>query len=359
MQIYYSAYINATGYSISAQDYILALKQADPRIDIKLKYVNAAIKTGISPNRQQLFAAMSKTQDIQPQVSVFHTIPHLYKRLTTAQKNVGICVFETMNPPKTWINMMNQMDAIITASEFNRRIFEANGASRPVYVVPHTFDPQLFHKDVQPLGRYRPFTFLAMGTWKMRKNWATLIKAFYDGFERKDNVCLLIKTDKPKELTTEVIHIKRTCEWRGKDTCPIYADEKMNCIFEDIPSFMKKADVYICASLGEGFGLPGLHAMALNIPVITTKFGGVLEYAKPETCTYIEPKSYKMYPTMDRIPQFANCIWPVIQIGDIRDAMRQVYEHTPHDKMINAYEHVHKNFNYNVIGKRFLEAIGA
>lgn len=356
-QILYHAYINATGYSIAAQDYILAMKHVDPALQIKLRYVNAAIKIGVSPNRQQLFAAMQKLKDEEHQVSVYHTIPHLYKRVPTAQKHVGVCLFETINPPKSWVNMMNQMDAIITASDFNKNIFATNGVAKPINVVPHAFDPRLFHKDVQAIGRYRQFTFLAMGTWKTRKNWDVLIKAFYDGFERKDNVCLLIKTDKPKELAAEVVRIKRTGSWRSKETGPIYTEEKTNCSFEDIPAFMKKGDVYICASLGEGFGLPGLHAMALGIPVITTKFGGALQYAKPETCTYIEPKSYKTYPTMDRIPQFANCIWPVIQMEDVRDVMRQVYENIPRDKVAFAYDYVQKNFNYDVIGRRFIEAL--
>jgi glycosyltransferase involved in cell wall biosynthesis len=120
---------------------------------------------------------------------------------------------------------------------------------------------------------------------------------------------------------------------------------------------MQKCDVYVSASLGEGFGLPGLHAMALGIPVVITKYAGVTEYAKPETCTFIEPRGYRTHPNMDGIPQFNNCIWPELRIGDIRDSMRKVFEEYPKEKAMTAYKYVHENFNYDVIGRKFLEAL--
>lgn len=357
MQLVYHAYMNATGYSIAAQDYILAMKELRPDLNVKLHYMNLATHTGISPNRHQYFTAMNKEENSLPQVAVYHCIPQRYRRPRGPKKFFGVTLFETMTPPSGWIKMMNEMDEIITASQFNARVFKQHGLTIPVQVIPHAFDKKLFHKDVVPHGRYRQFTFMSIGTWKKRKNWEQLIKAFYDGFERKDNVCLLIKTDKIKELEQMVLTIKRTCEWRSKETAPIYAEQKNNCHFEEIPALMKKCDVYVSPSLGEGFGLPGLHAMALGIPVITTKYGGVTEYAKPETCTFIEPKEYKTLPTMDGIPQFNNCIWPVLRITDVRDAMRSVYDNYPQEKAMVAYQFVHENFNYDVIGQKFLEAL--
>lgn len=320
--------------------------------------MNLATQTGISPNRHQLFTALNKADAADhPEAAIYHCIPQRYRRPQGPKKFFGVCLFETMNPPSGWVKMMNEMDGIITASQFNARIFQQHGVEKPIHVVPHAFDKKLFHRDVIPNGRYRYFTFMSVGTWKKRKNWEQLIKAFYDGFSKKDNVCLLIKTDKVRELERLVLQIKRTCEWRSKETAPIYAEQKNNCPFEEIPTLMKKCDVYVSASLGEGFGLPGMHAMALGIPVITTKYGGVTEYAKPETCTFIEPSSYRTHPTMDGIPQFNNCIWPVLKISDIRDAMRATFEKYPKEKTLAAYKFVHENFNYDVIGENFLKAI--
>ena len=357
MQLNYWMYMNHSGYSIAAQDYALAAIRTTPDLDLKVSYIVKAAETGISKNRMQLFHNLKRKSSSKPQVSLHHSIPHLYRRPEFSDKYIGFAIFETINPPDAWIQKMNNMDEIITASVFNKRIFEQAGATKPISVVPHCFDNQLFNKDVKPVGRYAKTTFLSIGQWRNRKNWEMLIKAFYDAFEKKDNVCLLIKTDKPTNLQAMVTQIKRSCEWRSKDTAPIYAEENHLCTFEDIPKIMAKGDVYVSASLGEGFGLPGLHAMALGLPVITVRFGGSLEYALPDLCTYIEPKNYKTYNIMDSIPQFNNCIWPVLRIGDVRNAMRKVYDDYPTESRNAAYEYVHKNFTYEAIGPRFVEAV--
>ena len=358
MQLSYSHYLNATGYSVCAQDYILAMLQSDrDDFDIKVNFLNASTNVGVSKNRQQLFQSLKNKKVQEPQCSVFHSIPHLYKRVQTAQKHIGFCIFETINPPAKWVEKMNEMDEIITASEFNENVFKENGVIKPIKVIPHCFDPNLFNKDVKPLGRYAKTTFLSVGTWKNRKNWEALIKAFYDAFENKNNVCLLIKTDNVESLHRMVTRIKRTCEWRSKNTAPIYAEETPRCSFEEIPRIMAKGDIYINASLGEGFCIPGMHAMAMGLPLITTRFGGSLEYAKPELCTYIEPSGYKTYNVMDGIPQFQKCIWPVIKIGSIRDAMLEVYKNYPTDKRNAAYVYAHSNFTYKAIGPQFIEAV--
>lgn len=360
MQLNYYAYLNSTGYSIAAQEYILAMKRADPSLRVKVHPYNAKTKNlGISPNRAQMFAAMEKAATSPDSVNVYHSIPHRYRRPRDAKKHLGMCLFETMNPPKSWVDMMNEMDGILTASDFNKRIFQANGVKVPISNIPHCFDPKMFNKDVAHNGRYNMFTFFAMGTWKIRKNWEPLIKAFYDAFEDRDAVCLVIKTDKPVLLKEMVERVKRTCEWRGKNTAPIYADTSTHCNFEDIPSIMRKGDIFVNPSLGEGFGIPGMHAMALGIPVLTTKFGGALEYAKPEHTTYIEPKHYKTYPTMDNIPQFRNCIWPVVRIGEIRDKLRFMKDNYAEvkEKASLAYNFVHDKFTYDSIGKQFLEVV--
>ena len=357
MQLGYNFYFSSVGYSISAQENILSMLHVNPDFNIKATFLNIHSDAGISKNRRQIFATLNSKQPDSPQVSLYHSIPHLYRRPRHAKKHIGFCVFETINPPTQWIKFMNEMDEILTASMFNKRIFEQNGVKVPITVIPHCFDPKMFHKDVVPNGRYGMTTFLAMGTWKDRKNWPVLIKAFYEAFEVKDKVCLLIKTDNPAALESEVIRIKRTGEWRAKRTAPIYAEKQTQCDFEDIPSFMKKGDICISTSLGEGFGIVAMNAMALGMPTIIPRFGGSLEYALPDLCTYIEPKSYKTYRSMDGIPQFRDCIWPVLRISDVRDAMKSVYDNYPTDKTDAAYRYVHKNFTYDAIGPKFIEAV--
>ena len=357
MQLRYSFYFNTTGYSISAQDYLLAMRQVSPDKSIKVTAVNGfKPRTGLSTERYQQFTKLKDTPPENDYISVQHCIPRIYIS-DKAKKRIGVAVYETIDPPTNWVVRMNEMDHIITASHFNKGVFESNNVQTPVTVVPHCFDPNLFHKDVYPKGRYNLFTFLYIGTWKERKNFQGLIKAFYDGFSLYDQVCLILKTDKTKQLKDTISALKNE-NWKTKQTAPIYVlDEVVS--FEEIPKLLKKADVFISPSLGEGFSLSGLHAMALNIPVITVRYGGSLEYAKPELCTHITPSGYKSRPTMDNLPQFRNKIWPQIKTSEIRDKMRLVYDDQKmaKEKAEIAYKYVHQHFNYDIIGRRFLSVV--
>ena len=359
MQLNYHLYANSTGYSISAQDYVLAMMRVKPDVDIRVHYVNTRLGAGISSNREQLFTALNKKEPHEPNISLFHSIPIRYRRHPGPEKHVGICVYETIDPPQEWISTMNNMDVILTASHFNKNVFENSGVKVPIHVVPHCFDENMFNKDTRCKGRYSQTTFISVGTWKTRKNWKVLIKAWYEAFEARNNVCLLIKTDKPQHLQKEVEHIKRTGDWRSKSTAPIYCEENPVCDFEEIPKILRKGDIYVNCSLGEGFGISGLQAMALGIPVITTRFGGSLEYAKPDLCTYFEPSRYQKISIMDSIPQLANKIWPFLTIKEVAHKMRYVLSkhQESKDKAEKAYKYVHENFNYKTIGKQFLDTL--
>lgn len=61
---------------------------------------------------------------------------------------------------------------------------------------------------------------------------------------------------------------------------------------EDIARVYQESDIFISTSWWEGFGLPPLEAMACGCAVITSKSGGVNEYAKDnENCLMFEPKN--------------------------------------------------------------------
>jgi len=357
MQIRWSAYFNSSGYSISSQDYLLALQQVKPDIDIKTSAVNGfKNRPGISSERNEWFKKLKDIQSQTPYISIQHCIPPIYIS-DHARKRIGIAVYETIDVPKNWVVKMNEMDHIVTASHFNKGVFESNGVKTTITVVPHCFDPKLFNKDTQSRGRYNLFTFMYIASWRDRKNFPALIKAFYDGFSVKDQVCLLLKTDKPKPLQDLIRSLKEE-RWRTKETAPIYIEEKV-MPFEEIPFFMKKADVYVSPSLAEGFGIPQMHAMALGIPVVTVKYSGCLEFAKPHLCTYINPRGYKKKIQMDGLPQFKNKIWPEIKNSEIRDKMifaRKSYKQLK-EKAAEAYQYVHQHLNYEIIGRRFLSVL--
>jgi len=57
----------------------------------------------------------------------------------------------------------------------------------------------------------------------------------------------------------------------------------------ELVAFYNSCDIFICSSFIEGFGLPGLEAMACGVPVITTSCGGVSQYANSSNCFIVAP----------------------------------------------------------------------
>ncbi len=58
---------------------------------------------------------------------------------------------------------------------------------------------------------------------------------------------------------------------------------------EEMAAIYSSATVFASASWLEGFGLPGLEAMACGVPVVTTDSGGVRDYAIPEETAVVVP----------------------------------------------------------------------
>jgi len=49
---------------------------------------------------------------------------------------------------------------------------------------------------------------------------------------------------------------------------------------DKLPGFLKKADIFIRPSLSEGLGTSFLEAMAMGLPVIGTRVGGITDFLK-------------------------------------------------------------------------------
>jgi len=359
ISILYCCFLNYSGYGQASYNYILSLYRTGI-YDVRIRVFGAGpTKNDFSLENYKLFNELKNKATGEEDIAIYQCIPSMQKRVKFKRKTVGFAVFETYNPESSWISCLNKNDAIVVPSQFNYKIFAHEKIKKPLYYIPHCFDVDKYNKDVESIKRYDKFTFLFIGTWKIRKGYNVLIEAFLKEFNN-DNVQLLIKTDKINKAKEYVNKIRSKLKIKkGSDNIifenKVYKEQEM-------PGFLKSVDCLVLPTMGDGFNLPGMQCMALGVPVLITDFSGPLDYASEETCTFLNKSGFVLYKNMDNIPQFRNKKWAFISTKEVREKMRFVYNNYNNEiikeKIENGYNFVRKKFNYEEIGTKFKEMIG-
>ena len=359
IKIEYCCFLNSSGYSTAAQNYILALHQSG-RYDIKITtFAGKPARPAISDEKYSVFAKMIKKESSPDAIQILHCIPTLQKNIKhKKEKNIAFATFETFNPPDNWVSILNKNNAMITPSLFNYNIFAHSRITKPIFHIPHCVDFNTFHLNVKPMKKYGRFSFLFLGTWKEREGYKQFIEAWLKEFRDCDVVQLVIKTDKVKQARTYIEKIKKETGIT-KGFAPILVENKVFSEAE-MPHFLKSFDCLLLPTMGEGFNLPGLQCMALGVPVAITNFSGCVDYVNKNTATLLEPRGFILKKNMDGIPQFRNRKWAFVSVEDIRKTMREIINNPAKiiKKSKNAYEEVSNKFTYQKTEELFREMIG-
>jgi len=355
---------NASGYSQAAQDYIFALHNSG-KYDVRVEFLFSLSipRQGLSLDRYNIIKQLTEKEKTKDHIQVYHCIPNAQRQVRPQERNISLATFETFSPPNTggndWIGILNRSDAIAVPSQFNYKIFAHEDLKKPIFYVPHCYDTTIYHPEVEPLEKRDRFTFLFFGSWRYRKGYPQLIEAWCKEFTNKDNVQLVIKTDKTHVAEKAVKQIMHKHGFVKEETAPILFEKN---IFDevDLPRFLKSVDCLISPTLGEGFGLPGLQCMALEVPIIITDFSGCQEYANEQTATLLKPQGYVQHACLDNLPQFRNKKWAFITVAEIMRTMRYVLDNPDEikSKAKHGAKFVAETFNYGKTEEAFTEMMG-
>ncbi len=219
--------------------------------------------------------------------------PNLRGRL-----KAGILVYESTKVPQNWVDAINShMDLLLVPSSYTRYIMVESGVREELAaVVPHGYDPNLFHENAEPGPRLAggKYTFLSLAVPHRRKGIELLLKAFTLEFGRGEPAALVIhSTYAPKpgnekiwETTdTRTLAYKVRQKYSGPST--IIAETGVIPI-EDVPSYIGACDCYVQPSMSEGFGMAILEAMALAKPVIATGWSGHMDFCNKDNSYLID-----------------------------------------------------------------------
>jgi glycosyltransferase involved in cell wall biosynthesis len=188
--------------------------------------------------------------------------------------------------------VLNNANALIALTEhMKRKMCELLGRERSdVFVIPNGID--LDHFDGHAKGITQNSlksrdekVVLYVGRLEPVKGVKYLVKAMKilrDGGLR--NVKLLIVGDGTERRLLEELVRKYDLE-----DCVVFAGKVPH---NEIPAFMASADMFVLPSLSEGFPGVALEAMAMGLPVVATKVGGLPEIIKDgENGFLVEPRN--------------------------------------------------------------------
>jgi len=348
----YVCFTSPCGYAEAARNNILALVESN--VDVRLSPLG--METGFShvcQKHQELNALVGKAFSYQ-NIQVFHSIPDLQRRKLRQDrclKTVGFATFETINPPRYWVDILNKNNAVICPSEFNAISFKEAGIAKPIFTIPHCLDFTVYNTNVNPLKLTDNFSFIFFGTWKKRKGYQQLIQAFYEEFSPVDGVDLILLS-RGQGIDSFLFPYKK----RKPDLKIIHISKYLSDF--EISSILKGANCLISPTLGEGFGYPGLQSLAVGTPILITDYSGCQEYASANTAELLTPEKFERIDSLDGLVQFANKDWPVISVEQIKSKMRKIYNNYDEakKKAIHGAEFV-KKFSYKMVAEKFNDVI--
>ena len=343
------------GFTTEAVNIIMALEGK-----LRMKVINDAVKCKGELAKIGFPSSVIKTIDIlahkddrafigQHMAVVMHKDPGRYDAtyaFNPPELLVGRSMYETDSVPQSWISHTTVVDFIWIPSEFNKQSFITGGVnSSKLEVLPELidlthFDPEtISHKSYstssfQSTGLVSPdtlpnpakFNFLSVFKWEARKNWGTLLQAFYDEFTTKEdakNVKLYIRSNLDAEDEQQLTRWKQSyLSFKKVDESELPQVELLNRFvpYSRLPKLYKGASAYVTATHGEGWGLPIMEAMSMSLPVIATNWSGITEFTTNETALLLEA-------TLETANNGNNGHqWAKVSVDDLRAAMRKLVD---------------------------------
>lgn len=225
---------------------------------------------------------------IGKRVLIYHNVPsHIqWGRVRSLFDPIILnTVWETSKTPNEWLSHMNRFDAVCVPSQHNKRALQNSGVTVPIYIVPHGVNTKVFHphnkKFVLPHAAGK-FTFVSVFGFQHRKNPEGLLRAYWEEFSSKDNVILVIKTngyesyENEKWIKQQILQYKKRLGIH-KDTAPVVIMGR-RLSESQLKGLYTLGDAFVLPTRGEGVGLPFLEALASGTPVITTAWGGQMDF---------------------------------------------------------------------------------
>jgi hypothetical protein len=203
-------------------------------------------------------------------------------------KLIGFVAWESDTLPDDWVEYINNsVHELRCPSNYNKTVFESNGVTIPITVVPHVFLKKALYDtshvnlltDTSSLSNDK-YTFYNISEYTARKGVGDLIKTFCESFTLTDNVRLILKvhykdySDKNIQFCIDSIE-QITSQYDNPPEINVLVNRLTEAQILMLHSI---GNCYVSLTKSEGFGLPIFDAYNYMKDVIVTGHGGHVDF---------------------------------------------------------------------------------
>ena len=256
--------------------------------------------------------------------------------------------------PREWVDAFNRyLQGIICVSAHVEKILIDNGVVVPLAISGNGVDHWCrINSDPMFRVRGRSYRFLHVSSCFPRKGVDVLLESYGMAFRNSDDVSLVIKTfANPHNDVRQQIE-----SWINKDKS--YPDVVL--IEDELPDDQLKALYQACHCLvapsrAEGFGLPIAEAMLSGLPVVTTAWGGQLDFCDETTAWLVD---YRFARAQTHFGLY-DSVWAEPNMEDLARKMREVYSaqaEVIRAKVGAAQHRLNSHFSWHQVGEKLTKA---
>jgi len=251
--------------------------------------------------------------------------------------------WEESSFPLEYVQNFNaNLDGITVMSNYVKDVLQNSGVKVPIEVVGLGVEHILNHKPrLLKLETNKKFKFLHISSCFPRKGVDILLKAYTQTFTNQDDVTLIIKTF-PNPHNTIEDDVKKITQNPNAPEIIIINKDLDNA---HIAWLYQNSDVLVAPSRGEGFGLPMAEAMLFNLPVITTGFGGAVDFCDNKNSWLID---YSFQKAKTHLNLF-NSYWVEPNLEDLKRLLKEqtiLTKEQKENKTQKAYTLISQKFRW-------------
>ncbi len=354
--------LDCSGYASAGRNYLRSCEEGDISVQAHNRSRSFNLKDkGMDEQIMAMYERLYATEVPRDCPTVQHQVPDTFFEDSISSLKIGYTIFEMTRIPQMWIQSCEKMDVIWTGSQYSKDAFANSGVTKPIEVLPHAIDVDLFNPEAKPwqVENRRKFTFLSVFDFTDRKCWRDLLRAYWSAFSAADDVCLILKVffggftdDARKDIIRRISAFKAEIGMTNRAPILVYCHDVAN---KDMPGLYTSANCYVGMSR-EGFGLSYAEAMACGLPCIGPEVGGNRVFMNEENSLLVkylkdEPISAEMIALN---PSFVGLEWAKYSWEHCSELMKKVVSDDEMRKRTaaNGLEYIRRELNFKKIGQK-------